>query len=83
MATVSININSNSYTEVLTGSGFCYSHDEVQYLFSDTEPLGTVVGMTLPIRAQMNGNANQTLWGKLAYKSVYKTTSIVMSTSEI
>ena len=62
MATIPIEVNSSTYTQVLDGAGFVYSSHEIQYLFAETQPSGE--GMTLPPKGQMDGIATQKLCAK-------------------
>lgn len=62
MATTPVEVNDTTYTLVLDGAGFVYSSEEIDYIFSDTEPSGT--GMRINPRNQMRGMTGQKLWAK-------------------
>lgn len=62
MATTPIEVNDTTYTLVLDGAGFVYSSEEIEYLFSPTQPSTT--GMKLNPRNQMRGMTGQKLWAR-------------------
>jgi hypothetical protein len=79
MATVNIEVYPNTYTEVLTGSGFCTSKDYIMYMTAATQPAATEIGHTIAGNEQFNGTANQTLWAKCLYTD----TAVVISDTEV
>lgn len=60
--TTTIEVNYDTYTEVLNGEGFVYSEDEIEYFFSLTQPTGR--GFKIPPKNQVSSSADQKLWAK-------------------
>ena len=62
MATIKIEVNKTTWTEVLSGNGFVFSNFEIEYSFSDAAP--TEDGFTISPGNQVTGTTGQTLWAK-------------------
>lgn len=78
MATTNISVNTSTYTQVLSGAGFCYSEDEQEYIFAASQPASTVNGMNVSARSQITGTTGQILWSRC----VGCDTSVVFSNPE-
>jgi len=82
MATIEVEINNTTFTQVLDGEGFAICDSEALYAFGDTSP--TVAGFRVNPANQVNGKDGHILWSKCKDTSPaqdYHTTAIVSVTA--
>lgn len=60
----SIKVNNTSYTKVLDVAGFCYSEDNIYYVFSSTQPANDKKGIMIEGCNQMGNLEGAILWAK-------------------
>ncbi len=70
-----VTVNNTAYTEVLDGSGFCISDNEIKYAFGETTPTDED-SFTLNPRNQINGTTGKKLWAKSTVFASAQVTSV-------